>query len=166
MSVFIISIACSFVVYSVYAAPKAPGFGSSDAQCWTRADPPPNHYTTTCCWNETDAEGIELRYCQHCDYDPATKTHSGCGEAHTVEYERSTVPSGNLDDLPTLETVPSEESSQDESPTNNQNSNGANLPLTQNRENLPLNNEFTELQEQEQEQERVDNTPNTDDLSR
>ncbi len=80
----------SFLVLAlIYSSPStfnvfgAPPSDPPGAACWTHATGGPGQYTTTCCWTETDPadpEGIEIDYCQHCDYDPSTQTQSGCGD--------------------------------------------------------------------------------------
>ena len=74
----------SFLVLAlIYSSPStfnvfgAPPSDPPGAACWTHATGGPGQYTTTCCWTETDPadpEGIEIDYCQHCDYDPSTQT--------------------------------------------------------------------------------------------
>lgn len=68
----------------VFGAPNA---APSNADCGVELiwDGPSYHFMQTCCWTETDPgdpEGIELYYCQMCDYNPETKTASGCGEKY------------------------------------------------------------------------------------
>jgi hypothetical protein len=106
------------LVYGFSSTPDAcaaPNVAPTGAQCWTYPlSDSPGNYVTTCCWTEVDAEGIEIEYCQHCDYNPSTGTHSGCGEAHPIGAQQPTptpptfgrLPPGVLDDLPTLEQVP------------------------------------------------------------
>lgn len=151
-------------------APKSPNFGGPGADCWTTALGGPGQYLTTCCWDETDPsdpEQIEMEYCQHCDYDPSTGTHSGCGEAHqtrTLNPQNGRLPPGGLEDLPTLEQVPNtsppqfgdrndadvpltgniEQPKQTEQSTNDQSNDGGQLPTMKNTENIPLDNEITE----------------------
>jgi hypothetical protein len=106
------------LVYGISSTPgscAAPNVAPTGAQCWTYPlSDSPGNYITTCCWTEVGAEGIEIEYCQHCDYDPSTGTHSGCGEAHPVGAQQPTptpptfgrLPPGVLGDLPTLEQLP------------------------------------------------------------
>jgi hypothetical protein len=70
---------------NVCAAPREPGFDHPNAECVTRATDIPGGYETECCWSETDEEGISINYCQRCDYDPTTRTHSGCGEKYPMD---------------------------------------------------------------------------------
>lgn len=68
---------------NVFAAPRDPHFGESNS-CWTEATNKPGEYVTTCCWEVVepdDPEQIGIEYCQNCQYDPSTQTHSDCGEA-------------------------------------------------------------------------------------
>jgi hypothetical protein len=105
------------LVYGISSTPgacAAPNVAPTGAQCSTSPLGPPGNYITTCCWTEVGAEGIEIEYCQHCDYDPSTGTHSGCGEAHPVGAQQPTptpptfgrLPPVVLGDLPTLEQLP------------------------------------------------------------
>lgn len=68
---------------NVFAAPRDPHFGEPNS-CWTEATNRPGEYVTTCCWEVVepgDPEQIGIEYCQSCQYDPSTQTHSDCGEA-------------------------------------------------------------------------------------
>ena len=69
---------------NIFGAPRDPHFGDSTSQCWTEATNRPGEYVTTCCWEVIepgDPERIGIEYCQNCQYDPSTQTHSDCGEA-------------------------------------------------------------------------------------
>ena len=104
-----------FMIFSVslsnvYAVPKSPEFANSN-ECWTKAGEGPGEFYSTCCWTVVDAEGIELDYCQTCEYDPSTKTHSGCSDVYPADRTipgTGRLPPGSLDDMPTLEQAPSE----------------------------------------------------------
>jgi hypothetical protein len=87
ISVLVVAISYSsiFTTFRVHAAPPGLGFGDPNADCWTQATDTPGGYVTTCCWAETDVndpEKIEIEVCQQCDYDPTTRTHSGCGNTY------------------------------------------------------------------------------------
>lgn len=169
-SFLIVLIVCSSsIVINGFGAPKSQNFGSSDAQCWTET-PEPGSYVTTCCWDVTDPndpEGIELEYCQRCDYDPTTKTHSGCSEVTQERTEPSGIerlPLGSLKDVPIInqepiisppnvndenkEIVPSTGVKEQDSQTNefidNQTDEVDGLPTIKNNENLPLTNDIRE----------------------
>ncbi len=94
---------------NVYAAPMSPEFTNSN-ECWTVPQPDaPGVYASTCCWTVVDAEGIELDYCQTCDYDPFTRTHSGCSDvyrADMVSPDTGRLPPSSLGDMPVLEQPP------------------------------------------------------------
>lgn len=119
----------------VLGAPKSPEFTNSNA-CYTEAGSSPGKYYTTCCWTVVDAEGIELDYCQTCDYDPSTKTTSGCGEVYPsnkISPGSGRLPPGGLDDIPTLEQTP------DSSPPQFGEGIKADIPLTEIIEQNPPN---------------------------
>ena len=106
-----VSMIFSISISNVYAAPMSPEFTNSN-ECWTTpTHGAPGVYETTCCWTVVDAEGIELEYCQNCNYDPSTKTHSGCSDvyrADMVSPDSGRLPPGDLDDTPILEQPPTE----------------------------------------------------------
>jgi hypothetical protein len=106
------------LVYGISSTPDAcaaPNAAPNSAKCRTYADSEnPSSIISTCCWTEVDAEGIEIEYCQHCDYNPGTGLRYGCGEKHPSGAQQPTpipptfgpLAPGVLGDLPTLEQVP------------------------------------------------------------
>lgn len=69
--------AMSITISGVYALPPDKNFGG-------KCDNNVEKLTVSCCWTETDAEGIEIEYCQHCDVDTKTGDIVGCGEKHPI----------------------------------------------------------------------------------
>jgi hypothetical protein len=95
ISVLIIALVYSSI--SAFNALAVPSEIPSNADCWTQPSKAPGGYITTCCWSETDPgdpEGIELEYCQGCDYDPSTKTVGDC--TPKVQQGPNPPPSGPL----------------------------------------------------------------------
>ncbi len=81
---FVTILLTSSLTSNIFGAPKHQFFDDPNARCWTQPGADPGTYGTTCCWTEIvpgDPEGIEMEYCQHCLYNPNTKTHYDCGEA-------------------------------------------------------------------------------------
>ncbi len=73
ISLLVFFTALSITISGVYALPPDKNFGG---EC----DNAPEFLAISCCWTETDAEGIEIEYCQHCDIDTKTGDFTGCGE--------------------------------------------------------------------------------------
>ena len=65
----------SITISGVYVIPPDKNFGG---EC----DNAPEDLRISCCWTETDSEGIEIEYCQHCNVDTKTGDITGCGEKH------------------------------------------------------------------------------------
>jgi len=78
ISLLLVGLACnsSYTVY-VFAAPRSPNFDSS-----TDCANDPEVLAVSCCWTESDEEGIEIKYCQICDIDLATGDYVTCGQVH------------------------------------------------------------------------------------
>ena len=65
ISLLIFSTVVSITISEVYAAPPDKNFGGEcNSEHWL--------LRVSCCWTETDAEGIEIEYCQSCDVDTKT----------------------------------------------------------------------------------------------
>ncbi len=94
----IFSIALTLYIPISYAnaVPQDPNF--SGGKC----EDNPAALVVTCCWYESDEEGIEIRYCQHCDIDIKTgDVTNNCGEKHLVgymppPYKGNVVPEGDI----------------------------------------------------------------------
>jgi hypothetical protein len=71
ISLLIFSTAVSMTISGVYAAPPDKNFGG---ECVNSSET----LSVKCCWTETDAEGIELEYCQTCFIDTKTGDLYGC----------------------------------------------------------------------------------------
>jgi len=80
----VFSVIVSISLSNAYAAPKDPNFDKGECRTiW-------EDLAKTCCWTETDEEGIELRMCQHCSLSPITMQTYSCGPAHPVGLVPST----------------------------------------------------------------------------
>jgi hypothetical protein len=120
----VISLIFSISISNVYAAPNA---APSNADCGVELswDGPSYAFVQTCCWTESDPadpEGIELYFCQMCDYNPETKTASGCGEKYPQGPPRP--PSGPV--APQQEDVLEQPSTENAPPIRSDNSVGPN----------------------------------------
>jgi hypothetical protein len=83
--IFAIGLAFFAPMLNAYAVPQDSNFGGG--QCKDS----PEALSVTCCWYESDEEGIEIRYCQHCDIDLNTgDVTNNCGEKHPVGLMPST----------------------------------------------------------------------------
>jgi hypothetical protein len=71
IGLLIFSIVVSMTISGVYAVPPDKNFGG---KCDNHTD----LLVVSCCWTETDAEGIEIEYCQSCDIDTGTGDFSDC----------------------------------------------------------------------------------------
>lgn len=77
ISLLIFFTVMSITISGVYALPPDKNFGG---ECDNNTE----KLTVSCCWTETDEEGIEIEYCQHCDVDTKTGDITGCGEKHPI----------------------------------------------------------------------------------
>lgn len=66
---------------NAYAVPQDSNFGAG------KCEDTPEVLSVTCCWYETDEEGIEIRYCQTCDIDIKTgDVTNNCGNKTVMDH--------------------------------------------------------------------------------
>jgi hypothetical protein len=80
----VIVLVLSLALPNTYAVPQDPNFGYY-------CEDDPESLSVTCCWKETDEEGISIDYCQNCNIDTETgDITNDCGEKHPWPFSPPT----------------------------------------------------------------------------